>query len=209
MPQFPLPLCVLRPHFLQLSVRVFLPVSHQQNPVSPRSPIIMLTGWRWEQGALPARGGQPAMPPRTSPGRAEQRGLASGCQHSYVEMTDAPAIAAQVDAQGNVLSPLKRQCNVPERLGKDEVRETLLSLCPPSASFSSVAFHREVVEITGIPDYGQKVLEIMGAPACGQRLGHPGMKTTQSQRAFDYEQNTQHQAVPSPEGPKLLRENPR
>lgn len=146
---------------------------------------------------------------RTSPGEGRAGELAPVCQHSYVEMTDASATAAQVDAQGHVLSPLKRQCNIPRVSREGRERETLLSLCSPSASFSSVAFHREVVEIMGVPDYGQRALEPMGAPACGLRLGYPGMKTAQPQGPFDYEQNTQHQAVPGPEGPKLLGENPR
>lgn len=61
----------------------------------------------------------------------------------------------------------------------------------------------------GVPDCGQKVLEIMGALECGQRLGHPGMERTQSERAFDYEQSTQDQAVPGLQGPKLLGGSPR
>lgn len=60
----------------------------------------------------------------------------------------------------------------------------------------------------GVSGYGQKVLEIMGAPACGQQLGHAVLETAQSERAFDYEQSTQDHAVPGPQGPNLLGENP-
>lgn len=56
----------------------------------------------------------------------------------------------------------------------------------------------------GVMDCGLKLLEIMGVPKHGQQLGHPGKEMNHSQRVFDYEQSTQDQAVPGPQGANLI-----
>lgn len=172
-------LCVLRPHFLQLSAGAFLPVSHQKSRISLFSPIVMLTGWRGEQGAVPAGGGRPALPR----GRHSRAGwiwcVSTATQRCFCQQQHGLMLKGNRSSQKN-----PRHCNVPECLGKERVRGVSSLLVFFKYQFTLHCIHWEVLEIMGILDCGQKVLEVMGAPECGQRLGHPGIEMTQSQKAF-------------------------
>lgn len=61
MPQFPLPLCITA-SFPPALCRGFPSSFAPEEPYFPVFPIVMLTGWRGEQGAVPAGGGRPALP---------------------------------------------------------------------------------------------------------------------------------------------------
>lgn len=130
-------LCVLQPHFLQLSAEVFLPVS---SCISLFSPILMLRGWQGEQGAVPARGGQPALP----------RG-----RHSRVGWIWCVSTATQrcfCQQQHSLM--LKENCSSPKKTPGIVMSQSvwwrkgwegcLLSLCSSSISLSSIAFTRKL-----------------------------------------------------------------
>lgn len=142
-------LCVPRPHFLQLSAGVFLPVSHQKSCISLFCPIVMLTGWRGEQGAVPARGGRPALPR----GRLSRAGwiwcVSTATQGCFCQQQHS--LSSRKTALPKTTKKTPRHCNVPECLGKKGVKGVSPVLVFFKYQFKLHYIPQEVVEIMGFP----------------------------------------------------------
>lgn len=187
MPQFPLPSGRFV-HYGLISSSALLGFPSSLAPEElhfPLFPYSNANGLAVKTEGSASEGRPASRAPAPALGRDVQRGMVLGC----------PAMQRQLHGHREFwkthppLNTGDAMCqHIPEYLGKKGARGSLLSLHSPAASLSSIAFTRKPNKKWGI----------MGILECGQPLGHLRTGTTQGQRAFDYKQSTQDQAVLGP-----------
>jgi len=142
-------LCIMA-SFPPVLCRVFLPVWHQKNCISPFSFILMLTDWLWKQRALPVRGGQPAEPP-SQLSKGQSKGAGFG-------VLVCPALQRQLYSHRPVLQetcpPLRRNVPADPRESREGGSEGVSSV----HAFSSCPFKLHSIQ--------QEAVWIMGNNGC-------------------------------------------